>query len=270
MHIYKNAVIERIEAREIIDSRGNPTVEAEVHLSDSSVGFGAAPSGASTGEFEALELRDGDSKRYGGKGVLKAVKNITEVIAPALYGRSPYDIYNIDNLMKAEDGTKDKSNLGANATLAVSIAAARAAAASLGLELFQFIGGISGRALPIPMMNILNGGAHASNNIDIQEFMIAPSGACCFSEGLRGCCEVFHALSGILKSEGLSTGVGDEGRFRSRSGFGRAGLGAYTKSHRDGRVCSRQGFCPGDRRRVERMEKSEKQAGILCQRRVKT
>ena len=213
MHIYKNAVIERIEAREIIDSRGNPTVEAEVHLSDSSVGYGAAPSGASTGEFEALELRDGDSKRYGGKGVLKAVKNITEVIAPALCGKSPYDIYKIDNLMKAEDGTKDKSNLGANATLAVSIAAARAAAASLGLELFQFIGGISGRALPIPMMNILNGGAHASNNIDIQEFMIAPSGARCFSEGLRGCCEVFHALSGILKSEGLSTGVGDEGGF---------------------------------------------------------
>lgn len=205
--------ISKVIGREIIDSRGNPTVEAEVILSDGTVGIGAAPSGASTGIFEALELRDGDKSRFGGKGVSKAVENINTSINHVLVGMDASDIYGIDNAMIAEDGTKDKSNLGANAILAVSIAAARAAAKSLGIPLYKFIGGVNGNVLPVPMMNILNGGAHAANTVDVQEFMIMPVGATSFKEGLRWCTEVFHNLASILKSKGLATAVGDEGGF---------------------------------------------------------
>ena len=205
--------IEKVIGREIIDSRGNPTVEAEVWLADGTVGRGAAPSGASTGEFEALELRDGDKGRFGGKGVSKAVENINTVINAALVGLDAADTYAVDAAMLQADGTKDKSNLGANAILAVSIAAARAAAASLDLPLYRFLGGVSGNKLPVPMMNILNGGAHAANTVDVQEFMIMPAGAPSFREGLRWCTEVFHALQALLKDKGLATSVGDEGGF---------------------------------------------------------
>ena len=205
--------IEKVVGREILDSRGNPTVEAEVWLYDGTVGRGAAPSGASTGEFEALELRDGDKSRYLGKGVSKAVENINTIINDTLEGMNAADIYAIDKAMIAADGTKDKSKLGANAILAVSIAAARAAAESMCLPLYRFLGGVSGNRLPVPMMNILNGGAHASNTVDIQEFMIMPVGAKSFKEALRWCAEVFHSLAKILKSEGLATSVGDEGGF---------------------------------------------------------
>ena len=205
--------IEKVVGREIIDSRGNPTVEAQVTLTDGTVALGAAPSGASTGEFEALELRDGDKTRYQGKGVQKAVANINGVINDRLKGMDASDIYGVDQAMIAADGTKDKSNLGANAILAVSIACARAAAASLGIPLYRFLGGISGNRLPVPMMNILNGGAHAANTVDVQEFMIMPAGAPSFKEGLRWCTEVFHSLQSLLKSRGLATSVGDEGGF---------------------------------------------------------
>lgn len=205
--------IEKVIGREIMDSRGNPTVEAEVYLVDGTVGRGTAPSGASTGEFEALELRDGDTGRYLGKGVQKAVKNINMVINDAIVGMDASDIYAVDKAMIDADGTKDKSNLGANAILAVSIACARAASISLGISLFKFIGGISGNRLPVPMMNILNGGAHAANTVDVQEFMIMPVGADSFKEALRWCAEVFHALAALLKENGLATSVGDEGGF---------------------------------------------------------
>ena len=205
--------IEQVIGREIIDSRGNPTVEAEVVLACGVVGRGAAPSGASTGEFEALELRDGDKSRFGGKGVTKAVENINTVINDTLKGMDAYDIYAVDAAMIKADGTKDKSNLGANAILAVSIACARAAALALNVPLYRFLGGISGNRLPVPMMNILNGGAHAANTVDVQEFMIMPVGAESFKEGLRWCTEVFHALAALLKSKGLATSVGDEGGF---------------------------------------------------------
>jgi len=205
--------IEKVYGREIIDSRGNPTVEAEVTLADGSVGRGAAPSGASTGEFEALELRDGDMKKYGGKGVSKAVDNINRRIAKALIGADASDTYAVDRIMIELDGTKDKTNLGANAILAVSIAAADAAAKSLGIPLYRFFGGVSANTLPVPMMNILNGGAHASNSVDTQEFMIMPMGAPDFREGLRWSTEVYHALQKLLKEEGMTTAVGDEGGF---------------------------------------------------------
>ena len=205
--------IEKVIGREIIDSRGNPTVEAEVTLADGTVGRGCAPSGASTGKFEALELRDGDRYRFGGKGVLQAVDNINTIIAPAIQGIDASDIYAVDAAMIAADGTKDKSKLGANAILAVSIAAARAAAASLDIPLYRFLGGLQANRLPVPMMNILNGGAHAANTVDVQEFMIMPAGARTFREGLRWCTEVFHALQALLKKEGLATSVGDEGGF---------------------------------------------------------
>ena len=205
--------IEKVIGREIIDSRGNPTVEAEVYLLDGTVGRGAAPSGASTGEFEALELRDGDKSRFGGKGVTKAVENINTVISDALTGVDASDIYAVDAAMIAADGTKDKSNLGANAILAVSIASARAAANALEIPLYRFLGGVNGNRLPVPMMNILNGGAHAANTVDVQEFMIMPVGAPSFKEALRWCAEVFHALAALLKSKGLATSVGDEGGF---------------------------------------------------------
>lgn len=205
--------IEKVIGREILDSRGNPTVEAEVTLVDGTVARGTAPSGASTGEFEALELRDGDKSRYLGKGVSKAVDNINTVIADAIVGMDASDIYAVDAAMIAADGTKDKSKLGANAILAVSIATARAASQALDIPLYRFLGGISGNRLPVPMMNILNGGAHAANTVDVQEFMIMPVGAPSFKEALRWCAEVFHALAALLKSKGLATSVGDEGGF---------------------------------------------------------
>ncbi len=205
--------IEKVIGREILDSRGNPTVEAEVYLADGTVGRGMAPSGASTGEFEALELRDGEKSRYLGKGVTKAVENINTVINDTITGMDASDIYAIDKAMIDADGTKDKSKLGANAILAVSIATARAAAISLDIPLYRFLGGISGNRLPVPMMNILNGGAHAANTVDVQEFMIMPVGAPSFKEALRWCAEVFHALAALLKSKGLATSVGDEGGF---------------------------------------------------------
>ena len=205
--------IEKVIGREIIDSRGNPTVEAEVYLADGTIGRGAAPSGASTGEFEALELRDQDKSRFGGKGVSKAVENINTVINDALTGMDASDIYAVDAAMINADGTKDKSKLGANAILAVSIACARAAAISLDIPLYRFLGGVNGNRLPVPMMNILNGGAHAANTVDVQEFMIMPAGAPSFKEGLRWCTEVFHALAALLKEKGLATSVGDEGGF---------------------------------------------------------
>ena len=205
--------IEKVAGREILDSRGNPTVEAEVTLRGGAKGRAAAPSGASTGEFEALDLRDGDKARYGGKGVLKAVGSVNHVLADVLHGIDASDLCSVDRAMLAADGTKDKSRLGANAMLAVSLAAARAAANGLGMELFRFLGGVSAVTLPVPMMNVLNGGAHAGNNVDVQEFMIMPAGAPSFREGLRWCAEVFHALRGLLASRGLTTSVGDEGGF---------------------------------------------------------
>ena len=205
--------IEKVIGREIIDSRGNPTVEAEVYLTDGTMGRGAAPSGASTGEFEALELRDQDKSRFDGKGVSKAVENINTFISEVLCGMDPSNIYAIDQAMIDADGTKDKSKLGANAILAVSIACARSAANAMELPLYRFLGGVNGNRLPLPMMNILNGGAHAANTVDVQEFMIMPAGAESFKEGLRWCTEVFHALAALLKKRGLATSVGDEGGF---------------------------------------------------------
>ena len=206
--------IEKVIGREILDSRGNPTVEAEVYLADGTIGRGTAPSGASTGEFEALELRDGDQARYGGKAVTKAVENINTIINETLTGMDASDIYAVDRAMIRADGTKDKSKLGANAILAVSIACARAASISLDIPLYRFLGGIGGNRLPVPMMNIINGGCHAlSSGLDVQEFMIMPVGAPSFKECLRWCAEVFHALAAILKERGLATSVGDEGGF---------------------------------------------------------
>ena len=205
--------IEKVVGREILDSRGNPTVEAEVWLADGTVARGTAPSGASTGEFEALELRDGDKSRYLGKGVTKAVENINSKINQILTGMDASDIYAVDKAMIEADGTKDKSNLGANAILAVSIACARAAATALGIPLYKFLGGIQGTKLPVPMMNILNGGAHADSAVDTQEFMIMPVGAPSFKEGLRWCAEVFHTLKKLIKEMGDVTAVGDEGGF---------------------------------------------------------
>lgn len=209
----KHLKIETVIGREIIDSRGNPTVEAEVILTDGTVGRGVAPSGASTGEFEAIELRDGDKKRFGGKGVSKAVENINSIINDTIRGMDPQNIYAVDAAMLKADGTENKSKLGANAILAVSIASAKAAAEALGIPLYRFLGGANANRLPVPMMNILNGGAHATNSVDTQEFMIMPVGAPSFGEGLRWCTEVFHALQKLLKDEGNTTAVGDEGGF---------------------------------------------------------
>src|SRR4030095_7790459 len=200
--------IEYISAREILDSRGNPTVEAEVVLADGEVGRAAVPSGASTGENEAVELRDGDKKRYGGKGVLKAVRNVNEIIAPALQGFDALDQAEVDKALIELDGTKTKSKLGANALLAVSLATARAAAANLELPLYKYLGGPNARTLPVPMMNIINGGAHADNNVDFQEFMVVPVGAESFREALRIGAEVFHELKAVLKKKGYATSVG--------------------------------------------------------------
>lgn len=205
--------IEEVMAREVLDSRGNPTVEVEVYLDDGSIGRAIVPSGASTGAFEAVELRDGDSSRYLGKGVLQAVSNVNDIIADEVIGMNPFDQPALDKLLIELDGTPNKGKLGANAILGVSLAVARAAAESLGLPIFQYIGGINGKVLPVPMMNILNGGKHADNNVDIQEFMIMPVGAQSFREALRMCAEVFHNLRAVLKSKGMNTAVGDEGGF---------------------------------------------------------
>ena len=210
--------IEDILAREVLDSRGNPTVEVEVYLADGSVGRAIVPSGASTGAFEAVELRDGDKGRYLGKGVLKAVENVEEIIAPELIGMDAFDQIAIDKLMIELDGTPNKGKLGANAILGVSLAVARAAAQALGMPLYRYIGGGNGCQLPVPMMNILNGGAHADNNVDIQEFMIMPVGAKSFREALRMGAEVFHNLKKVLASKGLNTAVGDEGGFAPNLG----------------------------------------------------
>jgi len=206
-------MIEEIHAREILDSRGNPTLEVDVYLDDGSFGRAAVPSGASTGKFEAVELRDGDKDRYGGKGVLKAVENVNEKIAPELVGLDATDQVAIDRTMIDLDGTENKGNLGANAILGVSLAVAKAAAESVGLPLYRYVGGTLARTLPVPMMNILNGGAHADNTVDIQEFMIMPVGAPSIRDAVRMGAEVFHALKSVLKAKGLSTAVGDEGGF---------------------------------------------------------
>lgn len=207
------SLIDFVYAREILDSRGNPTIEAEVHLMSGETGRAAVPSGASTGEHEAVELRDGDKKRYLGKGTMKAVRNVNDIIAPAIEGLDSLDQAEIDETLIAIDGTKNKSKLGANAMLAVSLATARAAAAYAEVPLYRYLGGPNARTLPVPMMNILNGGAHADNNVDFQEFMVMPVGASSFSEALRMGAEIFHNLKSVLKKRGYSTGVGDEGGF---------------------------------------------------------
>lgn len=212
MHHYSNKIID-MKAREIIDSRGNPTVEAEVYLACGVMGRACVPSGASTGEFEAHELRDGDKQRFGGKGVSKAVDNILQTIRPALCEKDAVNQMFIDRAMNLLDNTPNKKHLGANAILAVSLATAKAAAKAVRLPLYRYVGGVMAHTLPVPMMNILNGGAHAKNNIDIQEFMIMPIGASSFKEALRWCCEIFHSLGNILAKEGLSTSVGDEGGY---------------------------------------------------------
>lgn len=208
-----NTLIKKVVGREILDSRGNPTVEAEVTLESGVVGRAASPSGASTGAFEAIELRDGDKNRFGGKGVLNAVNNISTTINEILVGNDASNNHHIDKLMLNADGTDNKSKLGANAILAVSLATAKAVALCYGMPLYRYLGGSAARELPVPMMNILNGGAHASNTVDVQEFMIMPIGASSFSEGLRWCAEVYHTLQALLKSRNLSTAVGDEGGF---------------------------------------------------------
>lgn len=206
-------MITDVYAREVLDSRGNPTVEVEVYLESGVMGSAIVPSGASTGIFEAVELRDGDKGRYMGKGVLKAVENVNDVIAPEIIGLDAVDQVAIDEILIELDGTENKSKLGANAMLGVSMAVARAASEALELPFFQYIGGVNAKQLPMPMMNILNGGAHADNNVDIQEFMIMPLGAATYSDGLRMGVEVYHNLKSVLKEKGLATGVGDEGGF---------------------------------------------------------
>ncbi|UHR02419.1 phosphopyruvate hydratase [Peptoniphilus sp. GNH] len=207
------SLINSVHAREVLDSRANPTVEVEIYTEDGGFGRAIVPSGASTGAYEAVELRDGDKKRYMGKGVQKAVDNINEIIAPKLYDYDVFDQIGVDTMMLELDASPNKGNLGANAILGVSMALARAAADELNLPLYQYLGGVGARTLPVPMMNILNGGQHADNNVDIQEFMISPIGAASFKEGLRMCSEIYHNLKNVLKEKNLSTGVGDEGGF---------------------------------------------------------
>ena len=213
-----NTAIETIVAREILDSRGRPTVEAEVYLVDGAVGLAQVPSGASTGTFEAHELRDGDKNRYGGKGVLKAVQNIQETLAPNLLQMDALNQESLDRTMISLDGSPNKSNLGANAILAISLAAAKASASSLGIPLYRYLGGPLANLLPVPLMNVINGGAHAANNVDFQEFMIVPVGAGSFREALRWGAEVFATLSKVLDEKNLLTGVGDEGGFCTQPG----------------------------------------------------
>jgi enolase len=226
----KKAMIQNVVAREILDSRGNPTIECEVHLVSGAVGRAAVPSGASTGEHEALELRDGDPKRYQKKGVLKAVQNVQKMLAPKLAGLDAFDQANLDATMLAIDGTENKGKVGANAILGVSMAAARAAAAEAGLPLYRYLGGPTARVLPVPMMNIINGGAHADNILDFQEFMIVPLGRPSFREALRAGTEVFHTLKKLLKDRGASTGVGDEGGFAPDLGGAEDTLGVVCEA----------------------------------------
>ena len=214
----QNKTIESVHARQVLDSRGYPTVEVDVRLVGGAFGRAAVPSGASTGAFEAVELRDGDSTMYLGKSVLKAVKNVNEVIAPAVIGMDVFEQVQIDNLMIKLDGTHNKGKLGANAILGVSLAVAKAAANMLGVSLYKYVGGVNAKELPVPMMNILNGGKHSDNSVNIQEFMIMPIGATSFAEGLRQCAEVFHNLKSVLKAKGLATSVGDEGGFAPNLG----------------------------------------------------
>ena len=238
MHLYPQ--ISFIKAREILDSRGNPTIETEIILEDGTYALAAAPSGASTGAFEAYELRDKDKSRYMGKGVLKAVNNVNTVIAGELIGKNPFDQRGIDSFLCELDGTENKQKLGANAILSVSLAVAKAAASSLGLPLYRYIGGTNAHTLPLPMMNIINGGKHAGNSICCQEFMIMPVGADCFREGLRQCAEVFHTLSKVLKDKGYATAVGDEGGFAPDFNNDEEALKA---------ICSaieKAGFTPGE------------------------
>ena len=234
------SVIEAVYAREVLDSRGNPTVEVEVALESGAVGRAIVPSGASTGAFEAVELRDGDKGRYIGKGVEKAVANVNEIIAPELEGMDAFDQPAIDALMIELDGTANKGKLGANAILGVSMAVARAAAEDLGLPLFQYIGGVNAKQLPVPMMNILNGGEHADNSVDVQEFMILPVGAKSFREGLRMGAEVFHSLKKVLSERGLACGVGDEGGFAPNLGSNREALELIVEA------IEKAGYKPGD------------------------
>ena len=234
------SLIEALAAREILDSRGNPTVEVDVLLTDGAFGRAAVPSGASTGEHEALELRDGDPKRYGGRGVLQAVANVTEVIAPVIVGEEALDQRRVDRLLLDLDGTPDKSNLGANALLGVSLAVARAAADSLGLPLYRSLGGPNAHVLPVPFMNVINGGAHADNELELQEFMLAPVGAASLSEATRWCAEIYQALKASLKAKGLSTGVGDEGGFAPEISSGAEALQLLVDA------IERVGLEPGD------------------------
>jgi len=229
-----------IYAREIMDSRGNPTVEVDVVLEDGTIGRAAVPSGASTGMYEAVELRDDDKARYGGKGVLKAVENVNNIIAPEVVGMDAMDQIGIDQVMLGLDGTPNKAKLGANAILGVSMAVAKAAAAGLGMSLYQYLGGVNAKQLPVPMMNILNGGSHADNNVDIQEFMVMPVGAVSFSEALRMCSEVYHALKGVLKGRGLSTAIGDEGGFAPNLASNEEALTVIVEA------IKKAGYKPGD------------------------
>lgn len=234
------SVIELVYAREVLDSRGNPTVEVEVVLEDGAMGRAIVPSGASTGAFEAVELRDGDKGRYLGKGVETAVANVNEIIAPEIEGMDASDQPAIDAIMIELDGTPNKGKLGANAILGVSMAVARAAADEIGLPLFQYLGGVNAKQLPVPMMNILNGGEHADNNVDVQEFMILPVGACCFKEGLRMGAEVFHSLKKVLGEKGLACGVGDEGGFAPNLGSNREALELIVEA------ITKAGYKPGE------------------------
>ncbi|NMS91362.1 phosphopyruvate hydratase [Clostridioides difficile] len=234
------SVIELVYAREVLDSRGNPTVEVEVVLEDGAMGRAIVPSGASTGAFEAVELRDGDKDRYLGKGVEIAVANVNEIIAPEIEGMDAFDQPAIDAIMIELDGTPNKGKLGANAILGVSMAVARAAADEIGLPLFQYLGGVNAKQLPVPMMNILNGGEHADNNVDVQEFMILPVGACCFKEGLRMGAEVFHSLKKVLGEKGLACGVGDEGGFAPNLGSNREALELIVEA------IAKAGYKPGE------------------------
>ena len=234
------SVIELVYAREVLDSRGNPTVEVEVVLEDGAMGRAIVPSGASTGAFEAVELIDGDKGRYLGKGVETAVANVNEIIAPEIEGMDAFDQPAIDAIMIELDGTPNKGKLGANAILGVSMAVARAAADEIGLPLFQYLGGVNAKQLPVPMMNILNGGEHADNNVDVQEFMILPVGACCFKEGLRMGAEVFHSLKKVLGEKGLACGVGDEGGFAPNLGSNREALELIVEA------ITKAGYKPGE------------------------
>ncbi|MCB1161363.1 MAG: phosphopyruvate hydratase [Candidatus Krumholzibacteriia bacterium] len=234
------SAIEEVLAREILDSRGNPTVEVEVYLASGAVGRAAVPSGASTGEHEAIELRDGDAQRYGGKGVLKAVANVTELIRPELIELDALDQAHIDSILLDIDGTYNKEKLGANAILGVSLAVAKAASSFLDLPFYQYIGGVAARTLPVPMMNILNGGQHADNNVDIQEFMIMPTGAPDFANGLRWGAEVFHSLKKVLAERGLATAVGDEGGFAPNLGSNEEALQVILQA------VEKAGYRPGE------------------------